>query len=59
MVSLLSVQELTFMGTEIQATTTRVFEIWIIVGAMYFIVCYGLARLFARMERRMGRGRAT
>ncbi len=59
LVSLLSVQELTFMGTEIQATTTRVFETWIIVGAMYFIVCYGLARLFARMERRMSRGRAT
>ena len=59
LVSLLSVQELTFMGTEIQATTTRVFETWIIVGAMYFVVCYGLARLFARMERRMSRGRAT
>ena len=58
LVSLLSVQELTFMGTEIVATTTRVFETWIIVGAMYFIVCYSLARLFARMERRMGRGRA-
>ncbi len=59
LVSLLSVQELTFMGNEIQATTTRVFETWLTVGAMYFVVCYGLARLFARMERRMGRGRAT
>ena len=57
LVSLLSVQELTFMGMEIAHSTTRVFETWIIVGVMYFVVCYGLARQFARLERRMRRGR--
>ncbi len=52
-VSLISIQELTFLATEVAASTTRVFETWIIVGAMYFVLCYPLALLFARMERRM------
>jgi len=59
LVSLLSVQELTFMGMEVAHSTARVFETWIIVGVMYFVVCYGLARQFARLERRMNRSRAS
>lgn len=54
-VSLISVQELTFMGTEIAVSTGRRFETWIVVALMYFVLCYGLARLFARMESRMRR----
>lgn len=57
LVSLLSIQELTFMGQEIAHSTARFFETWIIVGAMYFAVCYTLARLYARLERRGSRGR--
>ncbi|MGF1660467.1 MAG: amino acid ABC transporter permease [Rubrimonas sp.] len=52
-VSLISVQELTFVGTEIAVSTGRRFETWIVVAAMYFVLCYALSRLFARMERRM------
>lgn len=52
-VSLISVQELTFVGTEIAVSTGRRFETWITVAVMYFVLCYGLAWLFARMERRM------
>lgn len=52
-VSLISVQELTFIGTEIAVSTGRRFETWIVVAVMYFVLCYGLALLFARMERRM------
>ena len=50
--SLISVQELTFIGTEISVSTGRRFETWIVVALMYFALCYGLAILFARMERR-------
>ncbi len=57
LVSLLSIQELTFMGQEIAHTTTRFFETWIIVAAMYFLVCSGLAHLYARLEKRMSAGR--
>lgn len=57
LVSLLSIQELTFMGMEIAHSTYRFFETWILVAIMYFVVCYGLSRLYARMERRLKKGR--
>jgi len=51
-VSLISVQELTFIGTEIAVSTGRRFETWIVVAVMYFVLCYALAFWFARLERR-------
>jgi polar amino acid transport system permease protein len=54
-ISLISIQELTFMATEVAATTTRVFETWILVGAMYFVLCYSFALFFAHLERRAKR----
>ncbi|TCO74122.1 amino acid ABC transporter permease [Rhodovulum euryhalinum] len=51
-VSLISVQELTFAGTEIANSTQRRFETYIAVAAFYFALCFALSRLFARMERR-------
>lgn len=51
LVSLLSIQELTFMGQEIAHSTTRFFETWIIIAAMYFCLCWGLSRLYKRLER--------
>ena len=54
-ISLISIQELTFVATEVAATTTRVFETWILVGAMYFVLCYSFAVLFAHLEKRAKR----
>jgi len=54
-ISLISVQELTFLATEVAASTTKVFETWILVGAMYFALCYLFAFIFARLERRASR----
>lgn len=51
-VSLISIQELTFTGTEIAVSTGRRFETWIVVALMYFVLCYGLALFFKRMERK-------
>ena len=56
-VSLISIQELTFLAMEVASSTTRVFETWIIVGFMYFVVCYSFALLFAHLEKRTQRGR--
>lgn len=56
-VSLISIQELTFLATEVASTTTKVFETWIIVGAMYFILCYSFAALFGYLEKRALQGR--
>lgn len=56
-VSLVSIQELTFMATDIAVSTQRVYEVWLTVAAMYFAVCFALALAFARLERRMAKGR--
>ena len=50
--SLISVQELTFIGTEIAVSTGRRFETWIVVALMYFVLCYSLAIVFSRLEKR-------
>ena len=54
-VSLSSVQELTFLATEVAASTTRVFETWILVGGLYLVLCYSFAFVFARLEKRAAR----
>ena len=56
-VSLISIQELSFLATEVASTTTKVFETWIIVGAMYFVLCYSFATLFGHLEKRAMRTR--
>ena len=52
-VSLISIQELTFLAVETAVSTTRMFEVWITVAGLYFCVCYACALLFARIERAM------
>ena len=54
-VALISIQELTFLGTEIAVSTRKPFETWITIAAMYFLLCYSLAWLFGRTERRTRR----
>jgi polar amino acid transport system permease protein len=56
LVSLVSIQELTFMGQEIAHSTSRFFETWLIIAGIYFVVCFGLSRLYARLERRLNKG---
>ncbi len=51
-VSLVSIQELTFMATDVAVSTTRIYEVWMTIAAVYFAVCFLLSLLFARLERR-------
>ena len=55
LVSLVSIQELSFAAQDVQVTTQRVFEVIVFVAAIYFLICFSLSRLFAWMERRAGR----
>lgn len=55
LVSLVSIQELTFMAQDVQVTTQRVFEVFVFVACVYFVICFTLSRLFAHLERRHGR----
>jgi len=52
LVSLVSIQELTFMAQDVQVTTQRVFEVFVFVGVIYFVICFALSRLFASLEQR-------
>ncbi|MYD78888.1 MAG: amino acid ABC transporter permease [Gammaproteobacteria bacterium] len=50
-VSLISVQELTFLTQDVSNTTTHFFESWMITAVLYFAMCFPLAVLFQRFER--------
>jgi polar amino acid transport system permease protein len=54
-VSLVSIQDLAFLGNEVAATTNRVFETWLVVALFYFVVCATLSAIAARIERRFAR----
>ncbi len=49
--SLISIQELTFLAMETAVSTTRVFEVWIAVAGLYFCLCYFLSLVFNRLEK--------
>ncbi len=57
LISLISIQELTFTGTELAVSSGRVFEVWLTVAMLYFLLCFGLARLFRGVERRLSQHR--
>jgi polar amino acid transport system permease protein len=52
-VSLISIQELTFSAGEVAVTTGGVFEVWLIAAGMYLAICYPCSVVFARLERRL------
>ena len=49
-VSLISVQELTYRTVELVSSTRAIFEAWITTAAFYFVLCFGLSLLFRRLE---------
>lgn len=49
-ISLISVQELTFKTLELVASTRAIFEAWITTAAFYFMICFSLSLLFRRLE---------
>lgn len=49
-VSLISVQELTFAATEVAVSSGLVYETWIAVAALYFLLCFPLSLLLRRYE---------
>ncbi len=51
-VSLISIQELTFMATDIGVSTRRIYEVWLTVALVYFLVCFAMSSIFALLERR-------
>lgn len=52
-ISLISIQELTFMAQDVIIATHRLFEVWIVTALFYFVICFGFSLAFSRLERRM------
>jgi len=57
LVSLVSIQELSFMAQDVQVSTQRVFEVFLLTAAVYFCICFALSQGFAYLERRHRRAR--
>lgn len=48
--SVISIQEFTFAGSEMVISSGRIFEVWITVAVVYFLICYALSVLSRRLE---------
>ncbi|MBW2655916.1 MAG: amino acid ABC transporter permease [Deltaproteobacteria bacterium] len=51
-VSVISIQELTFQGMELMAATFLTFEIWITITFLYFILTFSLSQSVAFFEKK-------
>ncbi len=51
-VSVISIQELTFQGMELMAATFLTFEIWITIAVLYFVLTFSLSRMVALLEKK-------
>ncbi len=54
-VSVISIQELTFQGLELMSATYLTFEAWLVVGGLYLLLCLTLSLLVGRLETRLSR----
>jgi polar amino acid transport system permease protein len=51
--SVVSIQELTFMGRQVVVATRYIFETWITVAALYMVLTLSLSLVTGRLEKRM------
>lgn len=56
-VSVISIQELTFQGMELMAATYLTFEIWITITILYLVMTLTCSLAVQRLEVRMAKGR--
>jgi polar amino acid transport system permease protein len=54
-VSVISIQELTFQGMQVMASTQVTIEVWLTITAMYFVLCFALSSALGGLERKMAR----
>ncbi len=56
-VSVISIQELTFQGMQVMASTQVTYEIWLTITAMYLILCLSLSLFVNMLEHRLTQNR--
>ena len=52
-VSIISIQELTFQGMQVMSSTQRTNEVWLTISLMYFLLCFTVSLLARRLESTM------
>jgi len=52
-VSVISIQELTYQGTQLMASTYLTIEVWLTVAALYFVLTFPCSWGVARLEKRL------
>jgi polar amino acid transport system permease protein len=52
-VSIISIQELTFQGMQVMASTQRTIEVWLTISFMYLLLCLSVSLLARRLENSM------
>lgn len=54
-VSVISIQELTFQGMQVMASTQVTIEVWLTITAMYLVLCLSLSLVVSLLEHRLSR----
>jgi len=57
-VSVISIQELTFQGIELMSSTYLIFEIWITITILYLILTLSLSVAVSRLEKHLARNQS-
>jgi len=58
-VSIISIQELTFQGLQVMASTQATVEVWLTISLMYLLVCLSLSLLVRKIELHMAKSGKT
>jgi polar amino acid transport system permease protein len=56
-VSVISIQELTYQGTQLMASTYLTIEVWLTIAALYFLLTFPCSLAVDRMDQRLNRPR--
>jgi polar amino acid transport system permease protein len=56
-VSVISIQELTYQGTQLMASTYLTIEVWLTIAALYFLLTFPCSLAVDRMDRKYNRQR--
>jgi polar amino acid transport system permease protein len=52
-VSIISIQELTFQGMQVMSSTQRTNEVWLTISLIYFLLCFAVSLAARRLEAAM------
>ena len=52
-----TIQELTYQGTQLMASTYLTIEVWLTIAALYFLLTFPCSLAVDRMDQRLNRQR--